>query len=298
MRLIPNALSSKVGVAALKLSKHSPTLLFGAGVVGVVGTVVLAARATLRLEEVIEQTQENLETVKSVDNGEKYTDREILQIKAGVYIHAAGRITKLYGPSVALGVASIGALAGSHHILSKRNAALAAAYKAVETGFRAYRERVVEDLGKEKDLQYLYGLEKQKEVVVDEDGKKKIVDKTVPTNAISPYNVLFHSNNRNWNSTPEYNIIFLRCQQNNLTDKLRSQGFLLLNDMYDALGFDRTKAGCVVGWLADPKYGGDGYVDLGVFDRETLGEFYDYVVGNEDEIWIRPNCDGEIFSKL
>lgn len=301
LKLIPNALSSKVGLAVLKLSKHSPNILFAGGVVGVVGTVVLASRATLRLEEVLDKTQESLDKVNEVGasviedpTNASFTEKEILQAKIGVYIQAAGQITKLYGPSVALGALSIAALTKSHFILTKRNAALAAALTAVEKGFRAYRDRVIEDLGAEKDRDYYYGLEKQKEVTIDSEGKKKIVERKIQTGT-SPYGVMFNCHNRNWVDSPEHNIIFLKLQQNNLNDLLNARGWVLLNDLYDALGFDRTKAGCVVGWKLGQ---GDGYVDFGVFVRENLGQYFDYVTGREGEIHINPNVDGNIFNSL
>lgn len=302
MRFIPNAVTSKVGLVALKLSQHSPNILFGAGVAGVVGTVVLASRATLQLESVIDAHNIDMDKVndvalRDVENqfGRKFTDQEIYQAKIGVYIKTVGRVIKLYAPAAGVGLLSIAALTKAHFILTKRNAALAAALTAVEKAFRTYRDRVVNDLGREKDEEYYYGTEKRKTTVVDSDGKKKSVTTRVQAAGINPYSVLFHSGNRNWVDSPGMNLIFLKIQQDYLNDQLNAKGWVTLNDVYDALGFDRTKAGTVVGW----KLGnGDNRVDLGIFHREELGRAYEYITNDDGEIWINPNPDGNIFNKL
>ena len=103
---IPNAITSKVSRAALKLSKHSPNLLFGAGVVGIVGTVVLAARATLKVESVLEEAQTTLVDINSLEN-ENYSEEDRVKDKALVYVQTGIKLGKLYGPSVLLGAASM-----------------------------------------------------------------------------------------------------------------------------------------------------------------------------------------------
>lgn len=294
MKFVPNAVSSKLALTILKTQKHSPKILFVAGAAGTVTAAVLAARATLKLEEVLEETSKDLDRVRTLHHVD-YSEADRTQDKAVLYIRGGVKVVKLYAPAVAVGALSIGMLTGSHYILSKRNAALTAAYATLEKGFSSYRARVVEDQGEDKDRQYLHGSEKQKFTTIDEKGKKVKGDRKVATD-VSPYGVLFNDRNPNWNRNAEYNYIFLRAQLRYLNDQLRSRGHVFLNDVYDALGFERTSQGAVVGWLADGR--GDGYIDFGIFDDDAALRVHDFLVGNEGELYLDFNVDGLIYKNI
>jgi hypothetical protein len=294
MKFVPNAVSSKLAVAALKAQKHSPTLLFAGGVVGVAATVVLACRATLKVDAILKVAESKLEDIEDLKH-EHYSENDRRKDEIIVRVQAFMSITKLYGPALLVGVASIAALAGSHNILTKRNAAITAAYAALDKGFKEYRARVVDDLGDLKDQEYLRGLQVQKVVKTDASGKKTQDDALVPT-GVSPYGILFREGNPNWQRQPEYNYLFLRGIQNMANDRLQAKGFLLLNDVYDDLGIDRTPAGCVVGWLANGD--GDGYVDFGIFDDKDALRIHDYITGREGELYLDFNVDGVVYEKI
>lgn len=299
MSFIPVAVSSKLGLTLLKTQKHSPKIMFAAGVVGVVGTVVLASRATLRLDEVLEETQTKLREVDEIDQElyPQYTDQDRTKDKAKLYAQGALKVTKLYAPAAIVGVASIGLLTGSHVVLSRRNTQLAAAYAAVSESFKAYRARVIEDGGKEKDEKYRFGIKKVDETITEEDGTKKKIKRKVAT-GLSEYGRVYGPGLINWQSNPELNLVFLRGVQNMCNDRLNANGYLFLNDVYDELGFDRTPAGQVVGWLRSDRSDGDGFVDFGIFNEENSLSIYDYVTGNDDGILLDFNVDGVVYEKI
>lgn len=299
MSFLPNAVTSRVSMLLLRTRKHSPTILFAGGVVGVIGTVVLASRATLQLEEVLEEHNRQLDDIREVEANPaipNYTADKAKQDRVVLYVQSSVTIVKLYGPAVLLGAASIGMLAGSHHILNRRNAAITAAYAALDKGFREYRERVSKELGEDKERQIRHGLEKKTIEVTDEKGKKSKKE-IVVSHGPSEYARLFHEQNNNWQRNPEYNMVFLQLQQSFLNDRMRANGFVLLNDAYDALGFERTKAGCVVGWIRDNE-DGDGFVDFGLFDDFQQHKVFDYMIGVEREILVDFNVDGIIYDKI
>ena len=139
-----------ITLALLKVQKQSPTLLFGAGVVGVVSTVVLASRATLRLSDIVEDTSVTLNQIKTLDR-EDYSEQDRTKDKAILYTQSSIKIGKLYAPAFFLGAVSIGCLTGSHQILSRRNVALTAAYagveKSLQEGVPEYRVTIDRESG-------------------------------------------------------------------------------------------------------------------------------------------------------
>jgi hypothetical protein len=171
MRFIPNAVTVKVARQALVLQKHSPTLLFAGGVVGMVGTVVLASKATLKIDEVLDRHDTKTEQAKTAlkhDNID-YNDTDYHKDMAVLYTQTAVELMKLYGPAIILGSLSIAALTGSHHILTSRNTGLTAAYAVLDKGYSEYRKRVQNALGNEAEAKLFY--KNEEGVYIDEKGK-------------------------------------------------------------------------------------------------------------------------------
>jgi hypothetical protein len=292
MKFVPNAVSRKVARQVLVGQKHAPTILFGAGVVGVVATTVLACKATLKLEETLDEVNENLEAAKLTRFPEDASQRDV----AYIYVQGITRVARLYAPAIACGALSIGALAGSHRVLTKRNLALTAAYSAVEKGFNDYRTRVVEEFGEDKDRELRYGTDTEKITTEGKDGKTKTKEvKIVGPNSASVYARFFDEYCKNWKRQPEYNLLFLQCQQNYANDLLQSRGHIFLNEVYDMIGIDRSKAGAVVGWVISKD--GDNFVDFGIFDGDNP-KARDFVNGREGSILLDFNVDGVIYDKI
>lgn len=293
MKFVPNSVTRVVGKQALLLAEKSPTLLFVGGVAGVVGTVVLASRATLRLGDIIEETGSRIDDIKNLEHSatSKYSKQQADHDKAIFYLEGVVKIAKLYAPAVVLGTVSIGMLAGSHRILTKRNAALTAAYTALETGFNQYRARVVEELGEDKDREFRYGT--QKITVVDEETGKKSKVKVLGDGSPSIYARLFDEMNLNWQGLPNIDRIFLDAQQQAANNRLRAYGYLLLNDVYDSLGIPRSPEGCVVGWRIGGE--GDQYVDFGMGNWPSA---HDYIHAKEHGILLDFNVDGVIYKAV
>ena len=291
----------------LQLKKHSPEILLAAGVVGVVASGVMACKATLKVQEIVEDAKGKIDTIHEVSNdpsmAEKYTEEDSKKDLAIVYTQTAVKMIKLYGPSVALGVASLGCMIGSNRILNKRNVALAAAYTAVDKSFKEYRGRVIERFGKqmEKELRYNIKAEEIEEVSVDEKGKevtKKPTVEVMDPNSYSQYSIVFDDGNTGWDPDPELTKYFLIQQQNWANDRLKAKGHLFLNEVYDMLGAKRTKAGAQVGWVYDEKNPiGDNYVDFGIFDIRSP-KARDFVNGLEKVIVLDFNVDGVILDLI
>ena len=289
----------------LKAIKHSPEILAGVGVVGVVGSLVLACKATTKLSDVLEESKEQLDKIKEVAADpayeEKYSQDDAKKDTTITYVQTVMKVTKLYAPSVILCASSLGCLLASNNILKKRNAALSAAYMTVDKSFKEYRKRVADRFGEEVEKEIRYNIKAEEITKVDEDGNEvtetvKIMDGTDDPNSYSDYARFFDESCAAWQNDAEYNLTFLKAQQQYANDLLKARGRLFLNEVYRMLGIDETKAGQVVGWVYNPDNPtGDNFVDFGIYNmqRERVRAF---VNGYEPNILLDFNVDGVIWN--
>jgi hypothetical protein len=297
MQIVPNFISRRGGRVVLLASKQSPHILFAAGAVGVVATAVLASRATLKLDDVltgVEETKEKIATLEGTElpDGHKYTADDAKKDRIVVHTQGVVKIAKLYAPTIIVGALSIGCLTGAHVVLSRRNVALTAAYAGLQKAYDGYRDRVREQYGEETELGLHHGTIEREVIVEDVNGKKK-VKKTVVDGTRSVYARFFDEYNKNWNPQAEYNLIFLRCQQDWANNMLKARGHVFLNEVYDMLGMERSKAGAVVGWVLG---NGDDEIDFGLYDDRPQTRLF--VNGVEPSILLDFNVDGVIYDKI
>lgn len=296
--------------AGFKLKKHSPEILVVVGVIGTVVSAVMACKATTKVDDILGEAEGQLNTIhncsENPDMSDKYSQDDAKRDKAIVYVQTGVKFVKLYGPAVAVGVLSLTSILASNNILRKRNVALAAAYATVDKSFKEYRGRVVERFGEQIDRELRHNIKavEIEETITDEKGKEKKVKKTIEMidgndpSSYSDYARFFDEASRYWEKDPEYNLMFLRAQQNYANDKLRANGRLFLNEVYDMLDIPKTKAGQVVGWVYDPENPiGDNYVDFGIYEinREAARDF---VNGYERSILLDFNVDGNIWELM
>ena len=297
-------LTSKSGFV---LKARSPEILLVLGIAGTVASTILACRATLKVEDVLDEHFEKMDKINEcwdkVKEGEIaldiYSEKDHKKDLVVTYTQTALGFIKLYGPSITLGATSIFLIISGHSVMRRRNVALVAAYKAIEEGFNAYRKRVIEEHGEEVDYMYKHGL-RQQEITemayTDEDGVKHKAQKkhvlVEDPNGLSAYARFFDDGCSQWSKNSEYNLMFLRSQQNYYNDMLKSRGHVFLNEVYDALGIPRTQAGAIVGWMIGDR--GDNHIDFGIFDGDRM-KARDFVNGYERSILLDFNVDGVIF---
>lgn len=304
---VPNNLSRKFGKVGLKLKKHSPEIMVIGGVIGVVGSTVLACKATTKLSSILEESKENVDQIKDYveENGysEKYSEEDYKKDLTITYTQTAVKVAKIYAPAVILGTLSITSILAGHNITRKRNLALSAAYVAIDKSFKEYRARVVERFGEKLDKELRYNIKQgeTEEIVRNDEGGEEVVKTTTEyadPNTYSEYARFFDDGCLGWTKDPETNLTFLKQQQNYANDKLKRKGFLFLNDVYDMLGIQPTKAGQIVGWIYDEKNPiGDNFVDFGIYDINRPKN-RDFVNGYERVILLDFNVDGNILNMI
>lgn len=284
--------SAMLNGAKLTLKQHSPEILVFLGIGGAATGAVMACKATRKLDGVLDAHRERVEQA----HGEPENRRELTR----AYLTTGVELAKLYGPSVTVGALSVTGILAGNNILRRRNVALAAAYAAIDQGFKDYRGRVVERYGEETDRELRYGLCKEKieEIVVDEDGKKKKVKREIAvaeSGATSDYARYFaYGEAKAAEVNDDYNEFFLRGQQELANHMLRAKGFLFLNEVYEMLGITPSIPGQSVGWVYDKHAAehGDNYINFRIQEvyRKRSDEPGDY----EKVLLIDPNVDGVI----
>lgn len=270
--------------------KNSPKLLTIAGTAGVAGGFILGCKASMKASKV---NQNNKERIIEARKDETETRGKTL-VKA----HAQNALewAKLYGPSVALTVGSLGCFWKSTGILNERNAALAAAYATVSESYDKYREYVGSHYGEEADTNAFLGIEEEEveEIKMDSKGKEKKVkgvNRNVTHNLM--YDRWFDESNPHYRKEMNYNRDFIVGVQNLMDRQLKHDGFLYLNQVYDALGIPMTKYGQTIGWIYNPlsdKY--NNCVDFGIFEDTDTKRLF--VNGHERCIRLSFNVDGNI----
>lgn len=291
---IKNAVTSSAGRKVLLGKKHSPTVLFAGGVVGLVGATVLACRATLKVEDILDASDAKEATIREL-KVVGYSEKDRKKDLGYLSIQTTVKIGKLYAPAIGLGIVSVAALTGSHVVLHKRNTALMAAYAALDKGFNEYRARVREEFGEDKEREIRMD---GKTFELHDTASGKVIEskRSGLDGTRSIYARLWDQDTTtSWQRQPEYNLAFLSAKQNYCNDRLRARGFVLLNDVYDELGLDRTKPGCVVGWMLG---NGDNFIDFGIFADSNQDRFIDFMRGEEGGIWLDFNVDGVIYDKI
>lgn len=299
--------------AGYTFKKYSPEILLGVGVVGVGVSTVLACKATLKVDEVLdiyEESKEKIAEAAELGNlGEiEYYPADEKKDRTTLAVQTTLQFVKLYGPSVTLMGASIGCILGAYKIMSKRQVALVAAYKVMEEAFTTYRGRVISELGDAKDAHFMYGTNTvtEEETIVDENGKKKKVikekEELIPGVKLSGFARMFEeekpdqmgswTGSTQWSPIHDYNLNFLIAKEQHFNDKLVAKGFVTVNEVLEELGFSSTEAGMICGWRYKSDRG-DGYISF-----RPRGIDGNWMAGSDgDSIVMDFNIDGVIFDQ-
>lgn len=206
-----------------EMVKHSPEILIGVGIAGMVTTTVLAVKATPKALILIEEEKER-------QRKDELKPVEVVKVAWKPYIPAATTM-----------IFSAGCIIGGNTVNSKRNAALATAYKLSEAAFTEYREKVVETIGEKKEKAVKDNIAKdrieknppsQNEVIITGRGETLCLD-------------LF--SNRYFKS----DIDRIKRAQNELNHRLLVNDYISLNEYYSELGLGHDQMGYSLGWRVD-----------------------------------------------
>lgn len=302
IKTIGSGLKKTARKAGVTIKAHSPEILMAAGVVGTVAGVVVACKATTKLDDILEETQEKVIQIKDFDPetvDAEYTENDRRKDLVITYTKGGLEIVKLYGPAFAILSLSVASMLAANNILRKRNFALMAAYTALDKSFKDYRGRVADKYGNAIEEELRLGLEKRKisEEITDENGKTKKVKKDVAVATVNDPTLIEFSKDTtsHWDSVMDYNLNLLRSSQMYFTDILVANGYLFMSEVKQNLDLPIDSTDYQIGWLYKAgNEAGDNLVDLRI--RQSLKEVIDKD-GNpkyEKVIYLDPNYDGLI----
>ncbi len=302
-------LATKAGQILVKtklgIKKHSPEILVVTGIGTGIVAAIIACKQTIKANDIVAEARKNLQNIEDVKelaaNSEvEYTEENEQEDRKTIGMQVTVGMVKTYALPVGLGVLSITCILAGHHILKKRNVALAAAYSALSTDFMNYRKRVVDKYGKDVDFMLKNGLEKQiiaNQVVDPKTGEVKETQEEVLTydgDKLSQYARIFDEvESTQWTPSADHNRAFLLMEQNYFNERIKTRGYIFLNEVYERLGFRPTKAGSVVGWVyQNADYEG---IDFGIFTAHTQ-KAAEFLEGTEPSIILDFNVQGDILS--
>ena len=258
-------LKNIAGNGALMVKAHAPEIMIGAGIAGFGATIYETVKATNKTNDVVEEKENTLRTIEEMRDEcstDEYStasyERDLREAKR----RAKWGVIRAWAPVATLGGASVISILGGYKVLNGRYVATAAAYKVLENGFDRYRGNVVEKFGRETDWEMLHGIkaeelekareEQRENKEIEADNKRKKFRKKRKKTAYSDiYSCIFDEYSDRWQRywTGQQVLHYLQTKENELNDMLALRGHVLLNDVYDKLGKERTAEGCVVGWI-------------------------------------------------
>ena len=201
------------------MSEHSPEILLGIGIAGMLSSTVMAVKATPKALMLIEDEEDIL--------NRDLTKKEIIQVAWKPYIPAAIGFT-----------VSAACLIGGNTVNAKRNTMLATAYHISERALAEYADKVVEVVGEEKEREIRDAVSRDRmksdpvsnqEVVLTGKGEVLCYDSISGRYFKSDMNEL-------------------QKAENVFNKNLLSENYCPLNDFYDELGLDPIEVGDYVGW--------------------------------------------------
>lgn len=242
-------LSKMVHSAKRTLAKHSPEILTGIGIAGMITAVVTAVKATPKAvklidDEIKNRTESNTPDEEGNIDGLVKTENESYKLPVKDTVKTAW---KCYIPTAVTIAASTACVVGGSSVNLRRNAALATAYSLSETALKEFKEKTAEIVGEDKEREIKDAVAKGKieknpprtsEVVFTGTGKVLCYDSIT---------------GRYFKSDKET----IRKAVNDLNMRLRDEMYVSLNDFYYEIGLKETKFGDLLGWNMDR-----GYIDV------------------------------------
>ena len=293
--------SMKIGklfyVVKTFMTKNSPYILSGVGAASVAtGAVILVKKAKKQNEfdeEVQKEYYEKFDNVITGDvdkNGETYK-----KVVFKLNVWRVRKYARYYTLPTILMSGGVMCMLSATLIQTKRLKALSIAYTSLATAFNDYREKVKEKLGEQEEADLREEIKRDKRGNIVGCSKIPLIENE------TTFSRLFGEGNTPfWSRSTNASLTCIKAAEGNLNERLRYQGFVTLNEVWDELGFKPSSEGMYLGWRfkeGDPVYGST-YISLGFCGPKNIDKCAYLKACWDEDIWIEVVPPHVLFDKL
>lgn len=252
---------------------HIPAICVVGGTMGVLGGTFLACKATLKLDDILDEHNADLARIEEASekiSKEIYSKDDIKHDRLQVYAATAGKLAREYGPAIGLSILGFGSIFYGFGMVKKWHTLAVAATTALDQKFAAYRENVIAEYGYDADDTFSkeripvehydisYEDPKTKETVTTE-----VVTINVDDVCDNDFVYCFDYRNPLWETVydgcggaegnPNYDMTELSCYIMCALEPFAKgrTNHMFLNDILEKLAFDINGVGHDFGWIND-----------------------------------------------
>lgn len=253
------SIKEKIQKAGKAITKNSPAIFTGLGVVGLGATAYFAYKSRDGVEEVVDGIEEARESGHDINRFEVAKD-----------------LAGIMALPITTGILSGACIITAHRIQSKRIGALSGALLAQQARNLYFEKKYKEKHGQEEYEKFVTPMDKETKTVTDEDGKESDVEIDVRKETDATIGEWFDKSAEYASDDHTYNLRYIEAVNEKLQTRLFQKGHLLLNEVRDELGFERTRNGNLLGWSTS---------DLFSIDKAVVNETDE--LGNiNPQIWV------------
>lgn len=217
--------------AGFALKKHSPAIFTGVGVVGLGATAYLAYKSRDKVEAVVEEIERKRDL-----------DLPISKVEVAKDIAEA-----VYQP-VVVGAASVACIILAHNIQHKRILTLAGALAVEQTRNVYFEKKYRKQHGDEEYAKFITPTEEVEHVEIGKNGKEKITVEQNRKDIDHTIGQWYDQSSEYLSDDHTYNLAYIESVNDRMQTILFQRGSLTLNEVREALGFERIRNGALLGW--------------------------------------------------
>lgn len=298
---IKNTITRTVSTGLLQARKHAPEILLVTSLSSGAAALALTVKQTLTVAPVLEpwndwmdQYKDGLEKKKYAEEHPeeelpKFPEETAKSITVRTAVQTGLNLARHYALPLAFAGLSAAAMLGMYKVWNARYTAVVAVATGLQETLSKYREEIRDQLGENADKEVMSKVTSDKREVKEDPQTENQVRKPQMG---SQYSRIFDESSTYYKRCAGDNLTFLQRQQSIANHLLAINGSVFLNEVYDMLGFPRTKAGSVVGWIFDP--GIENKIDFGFWDLGDEAKRA-FINGWEKSVLLDFNVDGIIY---